>query len=124
MPVVTLTLPSRLEEDLRAAALADVESAGVLVASIVRMDDEIRLLGRRLRWVPDDAYAMRGIDGLLIEDRGGSPHSQGPSMSARFRSSFTPIRGRRRPLRLPTGRLHGSSTASRRIAGKASRTGP
>lgn len=71
---VTLVLPDAVGEELRRAAHADVETAGVLLARAVRTPDgNVRLLARTLRWVPEDAYLAREPDRLRIASHGYVP---------------------------------------------------
>ncbi len=71
---VTLVMPGHLGDELAAAALLDVESAGVLLVRVASFDDgAIRLLARGIRWVPDDAYEGRTGDELKIGSHGYVP---------------------------------------------------
>ncbi|HVA57604.1 MAG TPA: ThiF family adenylyltransferase [Gemmatimonadaceae bacterium] len=56
--------------ELNRAARLPVETAGVLLASVVSTKSGPRLLGRRLLWVNEDAYARREADGLSIRSSG------------------------------------------------------
>ena len=48
----TLALPQELLTELTAAAQEPLETAGVLLASVVKVDgDTVRLLGRSMEWV-------------------------------------------------------------------------
>lgn len=67
----TLVLPERIAEELFGASLRPVETAGVLLARVVREDGgETRILGRELRWVQDSAYKVREADTLSITSDG------------------------------------------------------
>jgi len=67
----TLILPQELADDLMAAAQNPLETAGVLLASLVHTSNgDIRLLGRRMRWVHDAAYYRRERDALSIASDG------------------------------------------------------
>lgn len=71
---VTVVLPKSLADDIDAKARLSVETAGVLIASIVLSDDgPIRLLARKMHWVPDAAYIRRGEDHLSIASAGYVP---------------------------------------------------
>lgn len=67
----TLVLPQGIADDLMAATRHPLETAGVLLASIVHAHNEdIRLLGRKMLWVNDSAYYRRERDGLSIASDG------------------------------------------------------
>jgi molybdopterin/thiamine biosynthesis adenylyltransferase len=67
----TLVLPQAIANDLMAAAQNPLETAGVLLATLVHTSDgAIKLLGRRMRWVPDRAYYRRDRDALSIASEG------------------------------------------------------
>jgi molybdopterin/thiamine biosynthesis adenylyltransferase len=71
---VTVVLPQSLADDIDTKARLPVETAGVLLASIVIADDgSIRLLARQVHWVPDTAYIRRGGDHLSIASEGYVP---------------------------------------------------
>jgi molybdopterin/thiamine biosynthesis adenylyltransferase len=73
----TLVLPGDIASELEAATQNPLETAGVLLVSIVPVaDGDIRLLGRRMRWVDDSAYFRREPDGLSIAS-GGYVHALG-----------------------------------------------
>ena len=68
---VTLVLPSAIANDIREAACRYEETAGVLLASIVRTSvGHVRILARQVRWVPDAAYMRRERDALSITSDG------------------------------------------------------
>lgn len=68
---VTLVLPQHLSDDLTRAAQQPLETAGVLLASVVRLDDGgIRLLGRAIEWVDGSSYLKRETDHLTIASEG------------------------------------------------------
>jgi molybdopterin/thiamine biosynthesis adenylyltransferase len=68
---VTLTLPQHLAEALETAAHGSLETACVLIATIVNTDAQnMRLLGVEVHWVPDSAYQRREVDGLSISSEG------------------------------------------------------
>lgn len=67
----TLVLPQDIADDLMTATQHPLETAGVLLASVVHASNgDIRLLGRRLLWVDDSAYYRREYDGLSIASDG------------------------------------------------------
>lgn len=71
----TLVLPEPIAHELLEASVAKVETAGVLLASPVDTPSgDLRLLGRRILWVEESAYAVRGADALSIGSSGYVPH--------------------------------------------------
>lgn len=67
----TLVLSQGITDGLIAAAHHPLETAGVLLASIVRTHNgDIRLLGREMQWLDDSAYYRREHDGLSIASSG------------------------------------------------------
>lgn len=67
----TLVLPQQIAADIDAAARSSNETAGVLLASVVDTDQgSIRLLGRKMEWVPEASYIRRGTDHLSIASDG------------------------------------------------------
>ena len=71
---VTLVLSQDLAAELYEAVAADVESAGVLLARPIETDQgNLRLLGREMCWVPDDAYLVRNEKTLSIPSHGYIP---------------------------------------------------
>lgn len=71
---VTLVLPAFLAAELAEAAEAEVETACVLIARRVGTSrGDIRLLGRELHWVPDDAYGLRNATAMSIASHGYLP---------------------------------------------------
>ena len=70
----TLVLPQSLAEELDEIARQPVETAGVLLVSVVRIgNDDVRLLGREFLPVPDSAYLRRNSDSLTIASEGYVP---------------------------------------------------
>jgi proteasome lid subunit RPN8/RPN11 len=68
---VTLVVPQEITSDIDAAARLPVETAGVLLASVVTIDDgNVRILARRMRWAPESSYLRRGGDHLSIASEG------------------------------------------------------
>ena len=51
----TLVLPGWIAHEIAEAANRQEESGAVLLVGIAHTADGLRLLGRELRWVPDDA---------------------------------------------------------------------
>ena len=71
---ITLVLPQLVWHQLTDILGHPLETAGVLLASIVVVDDEqIRLLAREYHPVADTAYARREVDGLTIDSVGYVP---------------------------------------------------
>ena len=71
---ITLVLPKHLADELFEAAAADVEAAGVLLArQLETPGGDVRLLGRSIHWVPDDAYRVREATELSIASHGYVP---------------------------------------------------
>jgi molybdopterin/thiamine biosynthesis adenylyltransferase len=67
----TLVLPQGIVDELMAATRHPLETAGVLLASVVHANNgEIRLLGRKMLWVDESAYYRRERDGLSIASDG------------------------------------------------------
>lgn len=70
----TLVLPHALERQLHEAARLPVETGGVLLARIVTgKNGELRLLGQKIIWTPDEAYLRRSRDELLVTSDGYVP---------------------------------------------------
>jgi len=70
----TIVLTQPIAEEIDAAARLPVETAGVLLATMVVIgDSEIRLLARRMCWIPESGYARRGEDHLAITSDGYVP---------------------------------------------------
>lgn len=71
---VTLVLPSPVADELHEAVSRDVETAGVLLARLVRTPEgNLRLLGREMHWVLEDAYIEREAESLRISSYGYVP---------------------------------------------------
>ena len=67
----TVVVPQNIADELQAAALNPLETAGVLLASVVHTTDgNLRLLGREIHWVEPSAYARREADSLSIASHG------------------------------------------------------
>lgn len=71
----SLVLPQEIAGELERVARQPVESAGVLLASVVHVaGGDIRLLVRRLRWVHEASYFERAADRMSIASDGYVPH--------------------------------------------------
>ena len=70
---VTLVLTEALATQLADAAAGPVESGGMLLARIVRADQELRLLARRYVPVPPDQYEVQAVDELVVRAAGFIP---------------------------------------------------
>jgi len=69
-----LVLPDYLASEIDTVARLPVETAGVLLTSIVTTPEgNIRILGRQMRWVTESAYIRRGGDHLSIASEGYVP---------------------------------------------------
>jgi molybdopterin/thiamine biosynthesis adenylyltransferase len=69
-----LVLPDTLASEIDRVARLPVETAGVLLASVVTTPEgNTRILGRQMRWVPESAYIRRGGDHLSIASEGYVP---------------------------------------------------
>lgn len=73
MTTTTLVLSSDLFAELESAARLPLETAGVLLVSVVETPSGLRLLGRKLCWVTEAAYARREPDSLSITSDGYVP---------------------------------------------------
>lgn len=71
---VTLVLTEPLFQEIEQTARLPVETAGVLLAGMAHAPNgDMRLLGRGMRWVPQDAYLAREGDHLSIASHGYVP---------------------------------------------------
>ena len=69
-----LVLPDHLANEIDGVARLPVETAGVLLASVVTTPEgSTRILGRQMRWVTESAYIRRGGDHLSIASEGYVP---------------------------------------------------
>jgi molybdopterin/thiamine biosynthesis adenylyltransferase/proteasome lid subunit RPN8/RPN11 len=67
----TIVMTSSIADELRHAAMGQVETAGVLLATTLEAaDGGLRLLVREIHWVEEAAYARREADGLSIRSTG------------------------------------------------------
>lgn len=70
----TLVLPEHIASDIEEVAKLPVETAGVLLAGLAQAPNgDLRLIGREMHWVPQDAYLARGGDHLAIASQGYVP---------------------------------------------------
>jgi hypothetical protein len=70
----TLVLTDELDGQLEHASQESLETAGVLLASVVRVENgDIRLLGRELHWVESHSYLARTSQSLSIASDGYVP---------------------------------------------------
>lgn len=81
---VTLVMPGHLAAEIEAVARLPVETAGVLLASVVMTPSgEVRMLARVMRWVTEEAYIRRAGDHLSIASEGYVPFlAEAESMGA------------------------------------------
>jgi hypothetical protein len=71
---VTVVFPDQILQKIDAIARLPVETAGVLLASVVVNDEgDVRLLARKMHWVPEPSYIHRGGDHLSIASEGYVP---------------------------------------------------
>lgn len=71
---VTVVVPQDIVNEIDAIARLPVETAGVLLASVVIAEEgHVRLLARQMRWVPESSYLRRGGDHLSIASEGYVP---------------------------------------------------
>jgi molybdopterin/thiamine biosynthesis adenylyltransferase len=67
----TIVLPDNIADQLQSTALNPLETAGVLLVSVVETEEgDIRLLGREIHWVGDSAYLRREYNSLSIASHG------------------------------------------------------
>lgn len=70
----SLVLPQAVAEELDSAARLPIETAGVMLASVVRSESSgTRVLGRGIRWVAEPYYVRRGADHMTITSEGYVP---------------------------------------------------
>lgn len=73
-PKAILVLPGHLAADIDAVARLRVETAGVLLASLVETPEgDLRILARAMRWVTEASYIHRAGDHLSIASEGYVP---------------------------------------------------
>ncbi|WP_181444143.1 ThiF family adenylyltransferase [Pseudoxanthomonas sp. z9] len=70
---VTLVLTETLAEQIAEAAAGAVESGGVLLARVMQIDQEVRLLARRYVPVPTEHYELQAVDALTVRADGFVP---------------------------------------------------
>jgi molybdopterin/thiamine biosynthesis adenylyltransferase len=67
----TLVMSGQLADEIEKTARLPVETAGVMLASIVTTPlGDTRILARKMRWVTEPAYIRRGSDHLSIASEG------------------------------------------------------
>lgn len=66
----TLVLPAWIADEIGVAVRGRNEAAAVLLAGVARTQCGLRLIGRDLMWVPDDAYERRTPRSLSIRSTG------------------------------------------------------
>lgn len=72
--MTTLVLPGYIADELLRVAGQKEESAAVLHARVARSPEgDLRVLARKLSWVPDDAYARRSHKEMIIASSGYVP---------------------------------------------------
>jgi molybdopterin/thiamine biosynthesis adenylyltransferase len=71
--IATLVLTDSLQAAITVAAHKPLETAGVLLAALVEIGGELRLLAQEIIWVRDEAYLERHIDRLSIATSGYVP---------------------------------------------------
>ena len=70
----TLVLPQQIADDLYVSSQLPVETAGVLLVSVVcTAEGDIKLLARKMRWVKESSYIRRESDQLSIASEGYVP---------------------------------------------------
>jgi proteasome lid subunit RPN8/RPN11 len=70
----TLVLPQTLADELNNAARLPIETAGVIFASVVRTESgNTRVLGREIRWIPEQYYVRRAENHMTIASEGYVP---------------------------------------------------
>ncbi len=68
---VTLVLPQNLVEEIQDVTRIPEETAGVMLVGIAKAPGgDLRILGRAIRWVSEDAYIRREWNGLSIKSEG------------------------------------------------------
>jgi molybdopterin/thiamine biosynthesis adenylyltransferase/proteasome lid subunit RPN8/RPN11 len=70
---VTLVLTETLAEQIAEAATGDVETGGMLLARVVQVDHELRLLARRYMPVPTEHYELQAVDAMTVRAEGFMP---------------------------------------------------
>jgi hypothetical protein len=72
--IVSVVAPQPIIDEIANAAAQPLETAGVLLCSVVDTPNgHCRILARSMRWVPDEAYIHRGSDSLAIASGGYVP---------------------------------------------------
>ena len=73
MKATSLVLTTRIAAALEEASRVQLETAAVVLASIVEIGEVTRILARELRWVPEEAYDVRAPARLSIKSTGYVP---------------------------------------------------
>ena len=82
----TLVLTDALAEEIRHAANDPLETAGVLLATLRDTGGgSLKLIARKIEWVPQHAYRVRRPDALSIGSDGYVPALQGSRGDRRLR---------------------------------------
>src|ERR1700676_5505964 len=71
--MITLVLPDEILKDISANSLNPLETAGVMLASIVEDNSgrgDIRILAREMHWVSSQCYTIREPDQMTITSEG------------------------------------------------------
>ena len=70
----TLVLPGPLANEIDATARLPIETAGVMLASVITTPQGYtRILARKILWIPESSYIRRGSDHLSIASQGYVP---------------------------------------------------
>lgn len=68
---ISLVCPQPIADEIHDVAHRSLETAGVLLCAVVRSSgDNVRLLARRMCWIPNEAYLERAADSLTIASDG------------------------------------------------------
>jgi len=69
--IVSVVIPDVMVEEIESIARASTETAGVMLVGVAEAPNgDVRLLGRCMRWVEEDAYSRREWNGLGIRPEG------------------------------------------------------
>lgn len=88
----TLVLPGAIADEITAACREPLERAAVLLARRMKANDDVRLLGRGLHWVPSCAHTERSRHHMLIRSEGYVGRLRRRKLMERFRYGSTLIR--------------------------------
>jgi molybdopterin/thiamine biosynthesis adenylyltransferase/proteasome lid subunit RPN8/RPN11 len=68
---VSIVIPGPVAAEIESVARLPIETAGVMLVGVIEAPNGgIRLLARGMRWVPEDTYSRRALDGLTIPPEG------------------------------------------------------